>query len=174
MRHSSPFDDTNSYFDFTHIFALKTISCDINSESSGFSHFNWTHRFYLTIWNGLLEFKTNYDTRNACHHNYINVIREAEFPLAGNREKKIWQAGWENLKINLCLGTHVNICRHTHICIQTHMCRHTPVIFVNRWTKFSSYLHLFIPAGHKHTLKLSPLQCCRENSHFKATVVLLL
>lgn len=67
-----------------------------------------------------------------------------------------------------------NICRHTHICIQTHMCRHTPVIFVNRWTKFSSYLHLFIPAGHTHTLKLSPLQCCRENSHFKATVVLLL
>lgn len=27
---------------------------------------------------------------------------------------------------------------------------------------------------YTHTLKLSPLQCCRENSHFKATVVLLL
>lgn len=40
VRHSSPFDDTNSYFDFNHIFALKTISCDIYSESSGFSHFN--------------------------------------------------------------------------------------------------------------------------------------
>lgn len=88
VRHSSAFDDTNSYFDFTHIFALKTISCDISNESSDFSHFNWTHRFYLTIWNGLLEFKTNYDTRNACHHNYINVIWEARLPFAGNREKK--------------------------------------------------------------------------------------
>lgn len=88
VRHSSAFDDTNSYFDFTHTFALKTISCDINNESSDFSHFNWTHRFYLTIWNGLLEFKTNYDTRNACHHNYINVIWEARLPFAGNRGKK--------------------------------------------------------------------------------------
>lgn len=44
-RHSSPFDDTNSYFDFTHIFALKTISCDNNNESSDFSHSKWTQRF---------------------------------------------------------------------------------------------------------------------------------
>lgn len=40
VRCSSPFDDTNSYFDLTHIFALKNIFCDINTENSDFSHFN--------------------------------------------------------------------------------------------------------------------------------------
>ena len=61
---------------------------------------------------------------------------------------------------------------HTHICAPIHICIHTPVIFVNRWTTFSSHLHLFVPTGH--TLKHLPLRCCRENSHFKNTVVLLL
>lgn len=117
VRCSSPFDDTNSYFDLTHIFALKNIFCDINTENSDFSHFNWTHRFYLTIWNGLLEFKANYDTRNACHHNYINVMWDARLPFAGNREgKKYITSRIKKLKYKY-MPTHTckRVCTHISV-----------------------------------------------------------
>lgn len=72
----------------------------------------------------------------------------------------------------------------THIC--KHMQAHTYLYRDTYVQTHTCYLCkqmdqiqlLFTPVHscwtHTHTLKLSPLQCCGENSHFKTTVVLLL